>query len=91
MKNLITTNETFLKMTKATKIDKEIGAKIELHRNIKRKSRHWLADKIKLSYQQIQNYEIGKHRVAASCLLKIAQSLKTPINQFFPDKNDRKQ
>lgn len=76
-------------MTKATKIDKEIGAKIELHRLIKHKSRHWLGDKIKKSYQQIQNYEIGKHRVAASCLYHIAKALKTPIDKFFPDKGEK--
>lgn len=76
-------------MTKATKLDKEIGEKIELHRKLKRKTRHWLGDQIKRSYQQIQNYEIGKHRVAASCLYAISKALKTPIINFFPDKNDK--
>ena len=73
-------------MTKATRLDQEIGEKIELYRKINRKSRYWLADKLNLSYQQVQNYEIGRHRVAASCLYTIAKFLKTPINNFFPDK-----
>lgn len=80
-----------LKMTssnKATKIDKEIGAKIEIHRNNRRKTRHWLGDKIGRSYQQIQNYEDGKHRIAASMLFRIAKVLRYPINNFFPDKKD---
>ena len=75
-------------MAKATKLDQEIGEKIEIYRKIRRKSRHWLAEKLNLSYQQIQNYETGKHRVAASCLYVIANVLKTPINNFFPDKNE---
>ncbi len=75
-------------MAKATELDQEIGAKIELHRLTKHKSRHWLGEKIKKSYQQVQNYETGKHRVAASCLYAIAKVLKTPINNFFPDKKD---
>ncbi len=75
-------------MSKATKIDKEIGEKIEINRKLKSKSQHWLAEKISMSYQQIQNYERGKHRVAASRLFSIAKVLKTPIDKFFPDGKD---
>lgn len=74
-------------MAKATKLDQEIGEKIELYRKIRRKTRHWLAEKLNLSYQQIQNYETGKHRVAASCLYTIASLLKTPIDKFFSDQD----
>lgn len=76
-------------MTKATKIDKEIGKKIEIYRKLKNKTQNWLAEKIEMSYQQVQNYENGRHRVAASRLWKIAQVLKTPINNFFPSKNEK--
>ncbi len=82
-------NLHWLIMTKATKLDKEIGKKIELHRKLKSKTRHWLGEKIARSYQQVQNYETGKHRVAASCLYAIANALKYPINNFFPDKNEK--
>lgn len=74
-------------MTKATKIDKEIGEKIELHRKLRRKTRIELGEKIKKSYQTIQNYEEGRYRVAASCLYAIAKALKTPIDKFFPEKD----
>lgn len=76
-------------MTKANKIDQQIGAKIELHRKLRSKTRNWLGEKIKRSYQQVQNYETGNHRVAASCLYLIASVLKYPINNFFPDKNEK--
>jgi transcriptional regulator with XRE-family HTH domain len=71
-------------MSKANKIDQEIGEKIELERKIKRKTRKWLAQRINRSYQQVQNYESGKHRVAASCLFLIASVLKVSIEKFFP-------
>lgn len=74
-------------MSKASKIDLQIGQKIEFYRLLKRKSRHWLGGKIEKSYQQIQNYENGKHRVSASTLYKISNLLKIKIENFFPDKN----
>lgn len=76
-------------MSKATKIDQEIGQKIELHRLFKRRSRKYLADKIKKSYQQIQNYENGKHRVSAGTLFCISNYLQTPIEEFFPKKKQK--
>jgi len=76
-------------MTKATEIDKQIGEKIAIYRKIRKKNQHWLADKIKMSYQQVQNYESGKHRVAASMLLCIAIVLKVAIENFFPDEQDK--
>jgi transcriptional regulator with XRE-family HTH domain len=78
-------------MSKATQIDKEIGKKIELQRLIKRRSRIWLGGQIKKSYQQVQNYENGKHRVSASTLFEISNLLKVSISEFFPQKNENKE
>lgn len=75
---------------KANKLDKEIGEQIQIYRKLKNKTQHWLAKKLELSYQQVQNYERGKHRVSASCLFKIATILKTPIINFFPVENAKK-
>ena len=77
-------------MAKATKLDQKIGEKIRVNRVTKKRSRGWLGEKIKKSYQQVQNYETGKHRVAASCLVEIAGALKTPVINFFPEKNEHK-
>jgi transcriptional regulator with XRE-family HTH domain len=71
-------------MRKTTSLDKEIGQKIKLHRWTKKKSRNFLGKEIGKSYQQVQNYEYGKHRVAASVLFKIAKILKVKIEEFFP-------
>jgi transcriptional regulator with XRE-family HTH domain len=74
---------------KAGLLDKKIGEQIKFYRLIKsKKDRNWLGEKISKSYQQVQNYEDGKQRVAASCLYLIAKALKTPIEKFFPSKDD---
>ena len=77
-------------MTKSNKIDQEIGENIRINRIIKKRSRSWLGRKLQKSYQQIQNYESGKHRVAASALFLISQFLDVKIENFFPKKNIKK-
>jgi len=72
-------------MTKATKLDQEIGEKIQIHRKLRNKPIDFLAKKLGRSYQQIQNYESGKHRIASSSLFVAAQALKFPIANFFPN------
>lgn len=90
LRKLTKTKQTFLSkiMTKATKLDQVIGEKIRINRIIRKRSRLWLGEKLEISEQQIRYYEIGKHRVSASCLYSIANFLKTSINEFFPEKND---
>jgi len=41
-----------------------------------------------VSFQQVQKYEAGKNRVAASTLLRIAQVLDFPVLAFLPDHAD---
>jgi transcriptional regulator with XRE-family HTH domain len=75
-------------MARISKNDEIIGQKIEFYRLFRRKSRKWLADKLNRTYQQIQNYEIGKHRVSASTIFEISKILKISLTNFFPNKND---
>jgi transcriptional regulator with XRE-family HTH domain len=77
-------------MTKATELDQQIGEKIRINRIYKKKTRTWLCKKLKKSYQQVQNYESGKHRIAASMLHAISDLLGVKIENFFPEKNIKK-
>jgi len=43
-----------------------------------------LASQLRISYHQVQNYEKGKHRVSVSCLMRIAEFLETPVENFLP-------
>ncbi len=71
-------------MKQPTKIDRHIGKKIREIRLKRGMSQTYLAKKAKLSFQQIQKYENGKNRIAASRLFKIAKILETPLLAFFP-------
>jgi len=73
---------------KVVKIERGIGEQIEIHRKLRNLSRPQLGKKIGKSYQQIQNYEEGRNRVAASVLEKIAKALKYPIENFFVKSKD---
>ena len=42
-----------------------------------------LADRVGLTFQQIQKYESGANRVGAGRLMEIAAALKAPIRAFF--------
>ena len=44
-----------------------------------------LADKIGLTFQQLQKYESGVNRISASKLWLIAQQLDSPVQWFFSD------
>ena len=54
-------------------VDVHVGKKIKQMRALRRLSQTDVAQKLNLSFQQIQKYEIGSNRVAASRLFELAQ------------------
>ena len=44
-----------------------------------------LADKLGLTFQQVQKYEKGKNRMGSSRLQQIANILQVPVTFFFED------
>ena len=48
-------------------------------------SQERLGDAIGVTFQQIQKYEKGVNRVAASTLFAIAKTLDARLDSFFPD------
>jgi len=67
----------------AKEIDQFVGRKIKLRRNILKLSQEQLADKIDLTFQQVQKYEKGANRVGAGRLHIIASVLGVDTNYFF--------
>lgn len=63
---------------KAGDIDREIGARIKAARREQRMSQEKLAEALGVQHQQVQKYESGSNRVAASTLLLIAEALGVP-------------
>ncbi|QGG93553.1 helix-turn-helix domain-containing protein (plasmid) [Agrobacterium sp. MA01] len=66
-------------------IDRHVGARIRLRRNMLGVSQEKLAEGLGLTFQQVQKYEKGTNRVGASRLQHIAAILDTPISYFFEE------
>jgi transcriptional regulator with XRE-family HTH domain len=64
--------------------DREIGALIRRHRVAKGLTLKSLAREIGCTYQQVQKYEAGSNRVAASILLQIADTLNVSVAALYP-------
>lgn len=64
-------------------IDVSVGARIRLARKTQGLSQQALAEAVGITFQQIQKYERGANRVSASMLVKIAQTLGTPVAELF--------
>jgi transcriptional regulator with XRE-family HTH domain len=65
--------------------DVEVGRRIRARRMAKQMSQMDLAGHLGLTFQQVQKYEKGTNRVAASRLKRIAKILDVPILYFFDD------
>ena len=66
-------------------IDIYVGARIKQRRIALGLSQEELAKKLNLAFQQIQKYEHGTNRIAASRLFEISQVLKISISNLFSD------
>ena len=64
-------------------VDVHVGKKIKQMRALRRLSQTDVAQKLNLSFQQIQKYEIGSNRVAASRLYELSKIFGVPTSYFF--------
>ena len=69
-------------------VDVHVGRKLKQIRTLRRLSQTDVARKLDLSFQQIQKYEIGSNRVAASRLFELAQILDVAPSYFFEGLHD---
>lgn len=65
-------------------IDAYVGARIGLRRSALGLSQAALAQRIGVSFQQVQKYETGQNRISASRLHRVAVVLGTSVDMFFP-------
>ncbi|MDW4500526.1 helix-turn-helix transcriptional regulator [Sulfitobacter sp. D35] len=64
-------------------VDVHVGKKLKQIRTMRRLSQTDVARKLNLSFQQIQKYEIGSNRIAASRLYELSEILGVPTSYFF--------
>lgn len=75
-----------------TEIDQQIGARVREFRLLRSMSQEALAERLGITFQQLQKYEKGLNRVSASALILICKELGiTPnhiLGSFFDDDKD---
>jgi transcriptional regulator with XRE-family HTH domain len=64
-------------------VDVEVGQRIKMQRLQSGLSQSTLAEKLGVTFQQVQKYERGVNRVGAGRLTKIAEVLGVPVSSFF--------
>ncbi|ASM73454.1 MULTISPECIES: helix-turn-helix domain-containing protein [Roseobacteraceae] len=69
-------------------VDIHVGRKLKQARTLRRMSQTDVARHLKLSFQQIQKYEIGSNRIAASRLYDLSRILDVPTAYFFEGLGD---
>lgn len=70
---------------KAQAIDLLIGQQIRKFRKLRRMTQNDLAEKLGLSFQQIQKYENGKNRISFSQIHDLSKHLGVPVQNFLGD------
>ena len=71
-------------------LDLHIGTRLRQRRNDLNISARVLASVLGISHQQIQKYESGKSKIAASLLYEISYQLQVPMNWFFAERGKRR-
>jgi transcriptional regulator with XRE-family HTH domain len=69
-------------------LDAEIGRRLRHARLVKNLTQDGLAQKLSISFQQVQKYENGTNRVSSSRLWTISRVLGLPITYFYEDLDD---
>jgi transcriptional regulator with XRE-family HTH domain len=72
-----------MKKHERRKIDRYVGNQLRAARQFRGVSQQELARQIDLTFQQVQKYERGTNRIAASLLYDLSQILKVPVAYFY--------
>ncbi len=67
----------------ANAVDRKLGQRVRSRRLEIGMSQERLAELLGVTFQQVQKYEKGVNRIAASRLYDIATSLEMPVARFF--------
>ena len=70
---------------KPTAVDKHVGKRLRLLRQINEVSLEKLAEIVDVAPQQIQKYEIGETRISASRIFELSKIFCVPVAWFYHD------
>ncbi len=68
---------------RTTAVDAHIGSRMRTRRLVLNMTQDSLAERLGITFQQIQKYEKGSNRISASRLLDVAAILDVPPTYFF--------
>lgn len=89
MNTMITENAPeVIRVSRATDIDRFVGARIRERRVMLGLSQQQMAELIGVTYQQTHKYERGINRISAGRLFGIARVLKVPVGYFYEGLED---
>lgn len=74
----------------ATETDTYIARQLRTARKLGKLSQEQLAERVGVTFQQIQKYESGANRISASRLYQIARVLNQPVSFFLPAGAERR-
>ena len=77
------TGKTKLTQDSPDPVDLHVGSRLRLRRNLMGMSQDQLGKASGLTFQQIQKYEHGTNRIAASRLFQLATLLNVQVSWFF--------
>jgi transcriptional regulator with XRE-family HTH domain len=69
----------------ANPIDVHVGNRVRMRRLMIGMSQEGLAERLGLTFQQVQKYEKGSNRISASRLFEMAGILGVPVQHFFEE------
>jgi transcriptional regulator with XRE-family HTH domain len=64
-------------------VDVAVGRNVRVWRMVKGLSQAQLANRLGVTFQQVQKYEIGANRIGTGRLVKVASILGVPISALF--------
>jgi transcriptional regulator with XRE-family HTH domain len=85
----IRVGEKYVRARRADSRDTEVGRRVRSRRLECKLSQTDLADKIGVTFQQVQKYEKGVNRIGAGRLQRISEALTVPVSFFFNAVGDR--
>lgn len=77
------------KKSRITPTDIHVGQRVRMRRMMLGISQEKLADKLGITFQQVQKYEKGTNRIGAGRLQQVAEFLEAPIAFFYEGQPDK--
>ena len=66
-------------------IDIYVGSRLRTRRTLLGLSQEGIAERLGLTFQQLQKYEKGSNRISAGRLFELSQILNVPVSYFYED------